>query len=112
MTWEHIYPFEYEGPGYIGCFTYDFGVHEIGKTDEAGADRRCYGYHVQHIHIVHLHLTAVHPQSYHQAQCAAMTGKTCISGPFPTTFGRELYRQYHFPEMMQVIFRLIEQAVP
>ena len=39
MTGKHIYPFEYESPGYIGCFTYDFGVHQVGEADEAGADR-------------------------------------------------------------------------
>ena len=40
-----------------------------------------------------------------------MTGETCIAGPFPTSIGQELYRQYHFPEMMKIVFRLIEQAM-
>ena len=91
MAGEHIYPFEYESPGYIGCFTYDFGVHQVGEADEAGADRGGHGYHVQHIHIVHLSFAAVHPQGNNQSECSAMAGKTCITGPFPTTIGQKLY---------------------
>ena len=70
-----------------------------------------YGYHVQYVHIVHLCLAAVHPEGDNQSQRAAMTGKPFVSRPFPTAVRQELYGEYHFPEVVQVIVRLIEQAV-
>ena len=69
------------------------------------------GYHVQYVHIVHLHLAAVHPEGDNQSQRAAMTGKAFIAGPFPTTVGQEVDGEYHFPEVMQVVIGLVEQAV-
>ena len=61
MPGKHIYPFEYKCPRHIGRFADNFRIHQIGKADEAGADRSCYGNHVQYVHIVHFHLAAVQP---------------------------------------------------
>ena len=39
MAGQHIHSFKNKCPGHIGCFTNDFGVHQVGKTDEASANR-------------------------------------------------------------------------
>ena len=41
-----------------------------------------------------------------------MTGKACIAGKLPSAVGQELDGKYHFPEVVQVVFGLVEQAVP
>ena len=98
-------------PRYIGRLADNLGVHQVGKADEAGGDRRGHGYHVQHVHIVHLCFAAVHPEGDNQSQRTAVTGKSFVSRPFPAAVRKELHGEYHFPEMVQVIIRLIEQAV-
>ena len=83
MTGKHIYPFEYECPGYIGRVTDNFGVHQIRQTDEAGGDRSSDGNHVHHIHIMKFRLAAIQPKGDHQSECTSVTGINSV--------GRKLY---------------------
>ena len=67
MTGEHIYTFEYECPGHIRRFADDFGVHQVGKADEAGGDWSSYGNHIQHVHIMEFRLAAIQPKGDYQS---------------------------------------------
>lgn len=112
MTGNRVYPLEYERPGDVGRHTDDFGVHQVGQTDAAGSDGGGYGNHVEYVHVVHLCLAAVEPQGNDEAQRSAVTGKACIAGKLPSAVGQELDGKYHFPEVVQIVFGLVEQAVP
>ena len=112
MAGQHIHPFKDESPGHIGRLADNLGVHQVGKADATGGDRCGYGYHVQHIHIVHLGFAAVHPEGDNQSQRTAVTGKPFIAGKLPAAVRQELHGKYHFPEVIQVIIRLVEQTVP
>lgn len=103
--------FEYEGPGYVGRHTDDFGVHQVGQADAAGGDGGGDGNHVEYVHVVHLRLTAVEPQGDDEAQRTAVAGKSFVSGEFPSSIGQNLDGQYHLPKVVQVIVGLVEEAV-
>ena len=111
MPGYHVHPFEDERPGHVGGLADDFRVHQVGKADAAGGDGGGDGNHVQHVHVVHLRLAAVEPKGDNQSQRTAVTGKAFVSCPLPSAAGQRLEGQNHFPEMVQVIVRLVEQAV-
>ena len=67
MTGLHIYTLENECPRYIRRFADDFGVHQVGKADEAGGDWSSYGNHIQHVHIMELRLAAIQPKGDYQS---------------------------------------------
>ena len=115
MAGEHVYPFEYERPGYIGRVTDNFGVHQIRQTDETGSDRSSDGNHVHHIHIMKFRLATIQPKGDHQSERTSVTGKSFITGEFPSAACQELDRQKHFHKSLsagQVLSRIVEQAVP
>ena len=107
MPWLHVYPFENECPGYIGYLTYDFGIHQIGKANETCRNRSGYGNHIYHIHIIHFRFAAIEPERNDQPEGTSMTGQSFI----PSTSRKKFNRKYHFPKMIQVISRIIEQAM-
>ena len=67
MAWKHICTLKNESPGYIGRFTNDFRVHQVGQADTAGSDGSSYSNHIYYIHIMHFHFTAIEPEGNHQS---------------------------------------------
>ena len=61
---------------------------------------------------MHLGFAAVHPEGDNQSQRTAVTGKPFVAGKLPVAVRQELHGKYHFPEVIQVIIRLVEQTMP
>ena len=111
MARNHVDPLEYECPGHAGGIADDFRVHQIGQTDAAGGDGGGYGNHVEHVHVVHLRLAAVEPQGDDESQRTAVAGQAFVARKLPSAVRQELHGENHFPEVVQVVVGLVEQAM-
>ena len=111
MAGHHVHPLEDESPGYVRRPPDNLGVHQIGQTDAAGGDGGGYGNHVEHVHVVHLRLAAVEPQGDDESQRTAVAGQAFVARKLPSAVRQELHGENHFPEVVQVVVGLVEQAV-
>ena len=107
----HVHALEDEGPGDVRRAADDFGVHQVGQADAAGGHGRGHGNHVEHVHVVHPRLAAVEPEGEDKAQRAAVAGQPLVARELPSAVRQELHGKDHFPEVVQVVVGLVEQAV-